>query len=212
MTGDAAIAPREASRKMIIRTVWCCLGDATTPTWQGANCLVDAPPVRRRFLLHGWTATADLNWYSSYSALKANGLVALDHRGHGRDIRSRPHFDLPTAPMMPWLFWMSWVSVIAVGYSMGGPIAQLIWRRHPVVMGLVLCATTASFSTTKQTTCVRAIVLAQAARVIPTLRQLIGSQLLTGKSGKDLRQWAVGSTSSRPVKTDSGWAPNRAVR
>jgi hypothetical protein len=35
--------------------------------------------------------------------------------------------------------------------------------------------------------------LAQAARVIPrALRQLIGSQLLTGKSGKDLRQWAVG--------------------
>jgi pimeloyl-ACP methyl ester carboxylesterase len=35
--------------------------------------------------------------------------------------------------------------------------------------------------------------LAQAARVIPkTLRQLIGSQLLTGKSGRDLRQWAVG--------------------
>ena len=32
--------------------------------------------------------------------------------------------------------------VIAVGYSMGGPIAQLLWKRHPEkVAGLVLCAT-----------------------------------------------------------------------
>ena len=33
--------------------------------------------------------------------------------------------------------------VIAVGYSMGGPVAQLLWRRHrDLVDGLVLCATT----------------------------------------------------------------------
>ena len=31
---------------------------------------------------------------------------------------------------------------IVVGYSMGGPIAQLLWHRHPEkVAGLVLCAT-----------------------------------------------------------------------
>ena len=36
--------------------------------------------------------------------------------------------------------------VIAVGYSMGGPIAQLLWRRHrDLVDGLVLCATAADF-------------------------------------------------------------------
>ena len=79
---------------------------------------------------------------------------------------------------------------------MGGPIAQLIWRRHPKrVLGLVMCATAASFSTTKQDHVRFAVIgtLAQAAKVIPrALRQLIGSQLLTGKSGKDLRQWAVG--------------------
>ena len=32
-------------------------------------------------------------------------------------------------------------TVCIAGYSMGGPIAQLLWRRHPeVVEGLVLCA------------------------------------------------------------------------
>jgi pimeloyl-ACP methyl ester carboxylesterase len=36
--------------------------------------------------------------------------------------------------------------VIAVGYSMGGPVAQLLWRRHrALVDGLVLCATTPAF-------------------------------------------------------------------
>ena len=36
--------------------------------------------------------------------------------------------------------------VIAVGYSMGGPVAQLLWRRHPdKVSGLVLAATSDSF-------------------------------------------------------------------
>jgi 3-oxoadipate enol-lactonase len=35
---------------------------------------------------------------------------------------------------------------IAVGYSMGGPIASLTWRRHPdQVAGLVLCATSRHF-------------------------------------------------------------------
>ena len=37
--------------------------------------------------------------------------------------------------------------VIAAGYSMGGPVAQLLRRRHPdKVAGLVLCATAPAFS------------------------------------------------------------------
>ena len=36
-------------------------------------------------------------------------------------------------------------NVIAVGYSMGGPIAVLLWQRHRIlVQGLVLCATASS--------------------------------------------------------------------
>lgn len=101
-------------------------------------------------LLHGWTATADLNWFTSYETLgRSFRVVALDLRGHGRGIRSFRPFrmrdcaddaaalvtNLGTGP------------VIAVGYSMGGAVAQLLWRRHPeLVAGLVLCATSASFA------------------------------------------------------------------
>ena len=37
-------------------------------------------------------------------------------------------------------------SMIPVGYSMGGPIAQLLWHRHrSLVSGMVLCATSRNF-------------------------------------------------------------------
>ena len=53
---------------------------------------VGAPTV---VLLHGWTATADLNWFTCYEALGEHfRVVALDHRGHGRGIRSRKAFRL----------------------------------------------------------------------------------------------------------------------
>ena len=40
---------------------------------------------------------------------------------------------------------------IPVGYSMGGPIASLVWRRHrSVVQGLVLCATSRHFADTRR--------------------------------------------------------------
>src|SRR5204863_4007150 len=100
-------------------------------------------------LLHGWTATADLNWQPSYEPLSHHfRVVALDHRGHGRGIRSRRPFRLEdcaddAAAVAEAL---DIDRLIAVGYSMGGPIAQLLWRRHrPLVSGLVLCATSRNF-------------------------------------------------------------------
>src|SRR4051795_11708560 len=45
------------------------------------------PPL---LLLHGWTATADLNWYAQYDVLAAAGhrVVGLYHRGTGRGSRA----------------------------------------------------------------------------------------------------------------------------
>src|SRR3954469_1914179 len=53
----------------------------------------DGPPL---VLLHGWTASADLNWYAQYGPLAAAGyrVIALDHRGHGRGLRALENFDL----------------------------------------------------------------------------------------------------------------------
>src|SRR3954464_11637259 len=51
-----------------------------------------APPLA---LLHGWTATADLNWSASYGLLSRYfRVLAMDHRGHGRGIRARRPFRL----------------------------------------------------------------------------------------------------------------------
>lgn len=103
-------------------------------------------------LLHGWTATADLNWFSAFEALgQQYRVIALDHRGHGRGLRCDEPFDLAQcADDVAALARVLGVErCTLVGYSMGGPIAQLVWRRHAhLVDGLVLCATSAAFNVT----------------------------------------------------------------
>jgi len=100
-------------------------------------------------LLHGWTANSALNWFATYGALGDRfRVVALDHRGHGHGIRSWRRFTLEDCAddAVALLDALDIDSAIPVGYSMGGPIAQLMWRRHPDrVDGLVLCATAARF-------------------------------------------------------------------
>ncbi|NIR39466.1 MAG: alpha/beta fold hydrolase, partial [Actinobacteria bacterium] len=97
------------------------------------------------FLLHGWTVTAALNWFRVYEPLHHHvRVVSLDVRGHGRGIRSRARFTLEdVADDVVALADVLGIDTFAVaGYSMGGPIAQLVWhRRRDRVTGLVLCAT-----------------------------------------------------------------------
>lgn len=118
-------------------------------TWvydSGEPAAGEGPPL---LLLHGWTSTAALNFYRCFPALRERyRVVALDHRGHGRGLRSRLPFRLEDcaddAAAVAEALDLGPCTV--VGYSMGGPIAQLMWRRHPhAVDGLVLCATAAQF-------------------------------------------------------------------
>jgi pimeloyl-ACP methyl ester carboxylesterase len=96
-------------------------------------------------LLHGWTVSADLNWFRAYPALRRLGpVVALDHRGHGRGIRSDVAFTLEQAAddVASLVAVLDCGPAVLVGYSMGGPIAMLTWQRHRgAVAGLVLAAT-----------------------------------------------------------------------
>jgi pimeloyl-ACP methyl ester carboxylesterase len=103
-------------------------------------------------LLHGWTATADLNWFAAYATLAQRAsIIAIDHRGHGRGLRTVRPFALEavaddTAAALEVL---GAGPVIAAGYSMGGPIALHLAKRHPqLVDGLVLSATSLAFNTT----------------------------------------------------------------
>jgi len=103
----------------------------------------DGPAV---VLLHGWMVSADLNWIMVYDALAGAGyrVLAVDHRGHGRGLRSPERFRLTACAddAAAVLAAEGVARVVAVGYSMGGPIACLLARDHPqLVGGLVLCAT-----------------------------------------------------------------------
>lgn len=103
----------------------------------------EGPPV---MLLHGWFASADLNWLGCYQALEAAGyrVLAIDHRGHGRGLRPLVKFRLVdcAADVAAVLRELELAPALVVGYSMGGAVAQLVARDHPdVVGGLVLSGT-----------------------------------------------------------------------
>jgi 3-oxoadipate enol-lactonase len=101
-------------------------------------------------LLHGWTSTAALNFFRCFATLTEEyRVIAIDHRGHGRGIRSLRPFRLEDCAddVAALANVLETGPVTAVGYSMGGPVAQLLWKRHPeAVSGLVLCATAARFA------------------------------------------------------------------
>jgi 3-oxoadipate enol-lactonase len=105
-------------------------------------------------LLHGWTASADLNWFRCYEPLgEQYRVLALDHRGHGKGIRSKKTFRLEDCAddAVAVCDVLGIEQFIPVGYSMGGPVAQLMWHRHRErVAGLVLCATAGYFASSRE--------------------------------------------------------------
>ena len=110
----------------------------------------DGAPVV--MLLHGWSATADLNWHPCFRPLARHfRVLAVDHRGHGRGLRDDAPFRLEDCAddVAALAAQLGIERLIAVGYSMGGPIAQLLWQRHRwLVAGLVMCSTSAAFRST----------------------------------------------------------------
>ncbi len=102
----------------------------------------NAPTV---LLLHGWTASADLQFFVVYEQLAAAySFVGVDHRGHGRGLRTAEPFRLEDAAddAAGVLRALGLDRVVTVGYSMGGPISLHLARRHPdLVAGLVVEAT-----------------------------------------------------------------------
>jgi len=88
-------------------------------------------------LLHGLGATGLLNWFPAFGPLaREYNVVAIDHRGHGRGIKPRRPFRLEDCAddVAVLIDELKLRNAILVGYSMGGPIAQLTWHRHPEVV------------------------------------------------------------------------------
>ena len=108
------------------------------------------PGAPTLLLLHGLGATGLLNWRPAIEPLARHyRVVVMDHRGHGSGMQIRQPFRLAdcaddAAAVADSL---ALDRFVAVGYSMGGPIALLLWKRHPErVSGLVLCATACRFA------------------------------------------------------------------
>lgn len=151
-------------------------------------------------LLHGLTATADVNWFTAYRDLgRRFNVVALDHRGHGRGIRTWRPFRLEDCAddVAALAQELGLSSIIPVGYSMGGPIAQLIWRRHRgLVDGMVLCATGRSFASRDPRVRLlwsSLLPLSAAARLTPSrVRSRVADNFINARTqGRPLAEWAA---------------------
>ena len=150
------------------------------------------------FLLHGWTATADLNWFRCYEALGEHfRVIAIDHRGHGRGIRSPRPFTLSAcADDVAALADQLGISTfIPVGYSMGGTVAQLMWKRHEQrVRGLVLAATAGHFATTRQERFAFSLMsgIGTISRFTPeSFRQTVSDRLYLSRKTMTWEPWAA---------------------
>ena len=113
-----------------ITRVWECAGP------EGAETLV---------LIHGVACTAELNWRMVLPPLARHfRVVAADLRGHGDGIGLRARFRLEDCAddVAALAGVLDIPRFAAVGYSMGGIVAQLLYKRHAsLVSGLVLCST-----------------------------------------------------------------------
>jgi 3-oxoadipate enol-lactonase len=149
-------------------------------------------------LLHGWTATADLNWFMCFEELgKHFRVIAIDHRGHGRGIRSNEPFRLSDcADDVAALTDQLGISTfIPVGYSMGGTIAQLMWKRHEHrVRGLVLAATAAHFASSRQERVAFSVLtgVGVASRFLPaSVRRSISDRMYLSRKTMTWEPWAT---------------------
>jgi pimeloyl-ACP methyl ester carboxylesterase len=119
---------------------------------RGRTCVIDLPgptpdaPVL--ILVHALATTAALSWYPSMPVLSQHyRVIAFDQRWHGRGIRSE-QFSLEDCAddVIAVADALGVDRFTVVGYSMGGAIAQLVWRRHRErVEGMVLAATARNF-------------------------------------------------------------------
>lgn len=166
---------------------------------------VSGPPgAPTLLLLHGWTAGSDLTWFACFEELGRHfRVVAMDHRGHGRGMRTQARFTLEdcaddAAALIDVLDLRApgRGPLLAVGYSLGGCVAQLLWRRHRgVVDGLVLCSTSAVFAESpverRYFAALGSLALASRATPAPLRRRLAHRVMGRRVADCSLQEWII---------------------
>jgi len=167
-------------------------------------------------LLHGWTGNADINFFPVYAELAQNySILAVDHRGHGRGLRTHDRFTLEDCAddVVAIMDQLGISSVTAVGYSMGGPIAMLMSKQHSTrVHSLVLCATALEWSATRneRTRWKIGRVVSPVFRLLTTPRLIdryIKGKIPRASSAAILRPWLVSE-----IRRNDSWTMNQAGR
>jgi 3-oxoadipate enol-lactonase len=150
-------------------------------------------------LLHGWTATAALNFFPVFELLATKfHVIAMDLRGHGRGIRPRAFFRLEDCAddVVALADALNIKTFIPVGYSMGGTVAQLVAHRHPSrVRGVVLCATARNFKSKGRDRLIWEGTMGIAATMLTIAPQGVRQQLLDRfvlvRAKSDTPQWIL---------------------
>jgi len=167
-------------------------------------------------LLHGWTGNADINFFPVYAELARNySILAVDHRGHGRGLRTHDRFTLEDCAddVVAIMDQLGISSVTAVGYSMGGPIAMLMSKQHSTrVHSLVLCATALEWSATRneRTRWKIGRVVSPVFRLLTTPRLIdryIKGKIPRASSAAMLRPWLVSE-----IRRNDSWTMYQAGR
>jgi 3-oxoadipate enol-lactonase len=167
------------------------------PVWVYETAGPPGAPVI--MLLHGLGASAALNWFPAFDALAAHfRVVAPDHRGHGRTPPGREPFTIRGCVDDAFAVAdaLDIDRFIAAGYSMGGPIAQLMWRTQPArIDGLVLAATSRDFGgRMRDRLTFQSVPLALAATRLPgsqPVRRLVLTLMAPRFTSPALRAWAI---------------------
>lgn len=173
------------------------------------------PDAQAVILLHAVGCTGLLTWFTALEELNENfRVITFDQRWHGRGIAS-DHFSIRDCAddVAAVIMELGLDHPIIAGYSMGGVVAQRVWRQHPdKVGGLVLAATTDHFRTKGTER-----VFHQAMEwSMGTLRTLSRSKMLSRAASRtvdmldmgpiDTSKWALGEW-----RRTSPWAVAEAV-